>query len=99
MGDAFAVEQIDCASQVGSGALPVETVPSAGLAIRARNTSGKTLAALSNALRALPMPVIGRIEDNALVLDLRCLEDGDAFLANLAKLDPGAPAVAQESKP
>ena len=36
------------------------------------------------------MPVIGRIEDNALVLDLRCLEDGDAFLANLAKLDLGA---------
>ena len=90
LGDAFTVEQIDCASQIGSGALPVETVPSAGLAIRAKNTSGKTLIALSNALRALPMPVIGRIADNALVLDLRCLEDSDAFLANLAKLDLGA---------
>ena len=34
LGGAFTVEQIDCASQIGSGALPVETVPSAGLAIR-----------------------------------------------------------------
>ena len=90
LGDAFMVEQIDCASQIGSGALPVETVPSAGLALRAKNASGKALVALSNALRALPMPVVGRIADNALVLDLRCLEDGDAFLANLAKLDLGA---------
>jgi L-seryl-tRNA(Ser) seleniumtransferase len=37
------------------------------------------------------VPVIGRIEEQALVLDLRCLEDGDAFLANLAKLDLAAP--------
>jgi L-seryl-tRNA(Ser) seleniumtransferase len=39
-------------------------------------------------LRKLPIPVIGRIEDNALIFDLRCLEDGDKFVANLAKLDP-----------
>ena len=31
---AFTVEPVDCASQIGSGALPIETVPSAGLAIR-----------------------------------------------------------------
>jgi len=93
LGDAFTVEQIDCASQIGSGALPVETVPSAGLAIRpkASRGAGRALNALAAALRALPVPVIGRIEEQALVLDLRCLEDGDAFLANLAKLDLAAP--------
>jgi L-seryl-tRNA(Ser) seleniumtransferase len=92
LGSAFAVEQTDCASQVGSGALPTETVPSAGLAIRptmARG-AGTALAALAAALRKLPMPVIGRIEANTLILDLRCLEDGDKFVANLAKLDLGA---------
>jgi L-seryl-tRNA(Ser) seleniumtransferase len=93
LGGAFTVEQIDCASQIGSGALPVETVPSAGLAIRpkASRAAGRALNALASALRALPVPVIGRIEEQALVLDLRCLEDGDAFLANLAKLDLAAP--------
>ncbi|HKS62326.1 MAG TPA: L-seryl-tRNA(Sec) selenium transferase, partial [Xanthobacteraceae bacterium] len=93
LGEAFTVVDIDCASQIGSGALPVETVPSAGLAIRpnASRGAGRALNALASALRALPVPVIGRIEEQALVLDLRCLEDGDAFLANLAKLDLAAP--------
>ncbi len=40
---------------------------------------------------ACPGPVIGHIADQALVLDLRCLEDGDAFVANLAKLRLEAP--------
>ena len=47
------------------------------------------LEALAAALRALPVPVIGRIENQALVLDLRCLEDEAGFTANLAGLDPG----------
>jgi L-seryl-tRNA(Ser) seleniumtransferase len=92
LGSAFEVEQTDCASQIGSGALPTETVPSAGLAIRpgVARGGGAALASLAAALRRLPMAVIGRIEGNALILDLRCLEDGDKFLANLAKLDLGA---------
>jgi L-seryl-tRNA(Ser) seleniumtransferase len=31
--------------------------------------------------------VVGRIEDKALFLDMRCLNDEDAFIANLATLD------------
>ena len=78
-----------CASQIGSGALPMETVPSFGLAIRPRaaKRSGRLLAALSTALRRLPVPVVGRIEDKALILDLRCLDDEKGFIANLATLD------------
>jgi len=89
LGESFTVEPVDCASQIGSGALPVETVPSAGLAIRPKDTRqhGRALNALAAALRRLPIPVIGRIEGQALVLDLRCLEDGDGFLENLARLE------------
>jgi L-seryl-tRNA(Ser) seleniumtransferase len=92
LGEAFTVALTDCMSQIGSGALPTETVPSAGLAIRptVARGAGTALSHLAAALRQLPMPVIGRIEDNALILDLRCLEDGDKFLANLASLDLGA---------
>ena len=88
IGDGFDVAITACASQIGSGALPMETVPSAGLAIkpRAAKRSGRLLAALSMALRRLPVPVVGRIEDQALILDLRCLDDEAAFTANLATL-------------
>ena len=35
-------------------------------------------------LRELPRPVIGRIEKDRLVLDLRCVGDEEAFLSNLS---------------
>jgi L-seryl-tRNA(Ser) seleniumtransferase len=55
---------------------------------------GRALAALAAALRALPVPVIGRVVEGALLLDLRCLEDEQAFLDQLPLLRqplPGAP--------
>jgi L-seryl-tRNA(Ser) seleniumtransferase len=88
VGDAFEVAIVACASQIGSGALPMEKVPSAGLAIRVRGAKrgGRALTALSIALRQLPVPVVGRIDDNRLIFDLRCLDDEAAFIANLAAL-------------
>ena len=78
----------DCASQIGSGALPLETLLSSGLAIRprARKDAGRRLAALATALRGLPIPVVGHIADGALVLDLRCMEDEEGFVAQLPAL-------------
>ena len=84
-----AVEVRACASQIGSGALPLETLPSAALALVPPGDSGRALNALAAALRGLPMPVVGRIADGALLLDLRCLEDEAGFLASLAALAPG----------
>jgi L-seryl-tRNA(Ser) seleniumtransferase len=92
LGDGFAIEIVDCASQIGSGALPLENLPSAGLAIRPRAArgAGRALKRLADGLRRLPVPVIGRIEDGAQILDLRCLEDDAGFVTNLAALDLGA---------
>ena len=66
----YRVEAAALHSQIGSGALPLETLPSAALCFR-----GVAPDALEARLRALPLPVIGRIRDDALWLDLRCLED------------------------
>lgn len=89
VGDTFSVGVIACASQIGSGALPLETVPSAGLTIRPNATrgGGRALEGLAAALRRLPVPVIGRVEDQSLIFDLRCLEDEKGFLASLATLN------------
>jgi len=83
-GPDFTVEICACNSQIGSGALPLATIPSAGLAIRAR-TRGGMLEKLSVRLRALHVPVIGRIEDDALKLDLRCLADEELFMVAMAE--------------
>lgn len=84
LGTAFTVTVTECASQIGSGALPLSTVPSAGLSIVPKDGSGSALTALGASLRALPLPVIGRIEKGTLVLDLRCLDDESSFIRNLS---------------
>jgi len=88
LGGAASVEVIACDSQIGSGALPTQRIASAGLAIRPaqRRGAGTALNRLAAAMRALPVPVIGRIQDGRLVLDLRCLEDEAGFAAQLAEL-------------
>jgi L-seryl-tRNA(Ser) seleniumtransferase len=88
LGDGFAVEVMECRSEIGSGALPRETIPSAGLGVRpaGRRGGGHALAGLVSALRGMPIPVVGRIENGALILDMRCLDDEAGFVANLAAL-------------
>ncbi len=89
VGASFAVAVCECRSQIGSGALPLDTIASAGLVIRS-DAGGRALDRLAAALRGLDRPVIGRIEDGGLVLDLRCLSDEAAFLSNLSALDARA---------
>ncbi|MGA7324462.1 MAG: L-seryl-tRNA(Sec) selenium transferase [Rhodomicrobium sp.] len=87
-GKACSVRVIACASQIGSGSLPLETLPSAGIAIAPaeRKGAGRKLDLLASAFRGLPIPVIGRIRDGELILDLRCLDDEAAFLVQLQDL-------------
>ncbi|MDY0883672.1 L-seryl-tRNA(Sec) selenium transferase [Dongia soli] len=82
LGAGFSVEPVPCKSQIGSGALPLETVPSIGLKLRPVPHAGDRLGHLVAALRRLPVPVIGRVADGALLLDLRCLEEEAGFLAS-----------------
>jgi len=82
VGDKASVDVIDCESQIGSGALPTQRIASAGLALRPGTVR------MAAAFRALPVPVLGRLQDGAFMLDLRCLEDEAAFAAQLDRLAP-----------
>ncbi|MDR5825305.1 L-seryl-tRNA(Sec) selenium transferase [Caballeronia sp. LZ043] len=92
IGDAFVVSAEPMFSQIGSGALPVDVLPSYGLAVRLANGKrpGSQLNRIEKRLRELPRPVIGRIADGALRLDLRCLEEGDETLFIAQLRGPGA---------
>lgn len=89
LGEDIVVSPVSCRSQIGSGALPLETLPSAGLALKPKG-GGRAPEELGEALRRLPWPVIGRVAEGALVLDLRCLEDEVSFCQSLAQLRAGA---------
>ena len=88
LGDGFEVACGACTSQIGSGALPLETIPSAGIAItpRAKKQAGRQLEALATAFRRLPIPVIGHIEKGALLFDMRCLDAETQFVEQLDRL-------------
>ena len=88
LGQTFSVSIILCKSQIGSGSLPVEKLDSVALSIKPDgHGKGTALKRLSQAFRRLPIPVIGRIQDGALILDLRCLDDVKGFEEQLIKLD------------
>jgi len=82
-----AVEIVEARSQIGSGALPVSLLPSAGLALRPVSRAGKAVERLAQLFRDLPIPVIGHITGGALIFDLRCLEDQAGFTGQLALLN------------
>ena len=96
VGPAYAVRTLVLHSQIGSGARPVDLLPSAGLAITpapAGRGSGAALKRLEAAWRGLPVPVIGHVRDGALCLDLRCLEDESMFIRQLPHLASTLPAA------
>jgi L-seryl-tRNA(Ser) seleniumtransferase len=90
VGDAYEVSDAPMVSQIGSGALPIDLLPSHGLAIRSVKGKRGSLGQLESLLRGLPRPIIGRVAEKTLWLDFRCLEPGDeaAFVAQWGNLRP-----------
>jgi L-seryl-tRNA(Ser) seleniumtransferase len=94
LGERARVQVLACRSQIGSGSLPVDRLPSACVAIGApegARRAGRLPERLAEAMRGLPIPVVGRIEDGELRLDMRCLDGDAAEAAFVAQL----PALAQ----
>lgn len=88
LGNDFEIGIADCAGQIGSGALPVESLESNAITIMPITARGRgaALKRLAADMRALPVPIIGRVQDDALWLDLRCLDDVAGFREQLKKL-------------
>jgi L-seryl-tRNA(Ser) seleniumtransferase len=77
LGDVYVVTAASMTSQIGSGALPVERLPSYGLCVRKAAAKRGSLTRLEAMLRELARPIIGRIAEKALWLDMRCLDAAD----------------------
>jgi L-seryl-tRNA(Ser) seleniumtransferase len=75
LGGAAEAGTVAVRSQIGSGSLPVDLLDSHAIAV---SVPGKrrsaAAAAIAQAFRALPAPVIGRVKDGAFIMDLRCLD-------------------------
>lgn len=82
--DHFELRSEPCWSQIGSGSLPVDRLPSYALTFTPLDGRGATLEGLAQRWRSLPQPVIGRINDGKLWLDLRCLEQEGALVEALS---------------
>jgi L-seryl-tRNA(Ser) seleniumtransferase len=61
-------------ARAGGGALPTQDLPSRCLCIR---SSACSAAALERRLRAANPPIIGRVEENLFIMDVRTLQDGE----------------------
>lgn len=69
-------------SQIGSGAMPIESLPSFGLVVHyaGSDKAGRQIMQLERWLRNQSQPIIGRIHKNAIYLDCRCLTAQQASL-------------------
>lgn len=82
LGSEFSVDIVESASQIGSGALPVEELPTVALRVTHPTMSPDAIARL---FRGAEPPVIGRIKDDAFQLDLRTVEDASVLAVKFEK--------------
>ncbi len=79
LGDGFTVESQASTAQVGSGALPIEALPTIVITIEHQKIAA---AALAQKFRAADPPIIGRINDDRFLLDLRMIFDAGDLIPN-----------------
>jgi L-seryl-tRNA(Ser) seleniumtransferase len=81
----FILRSEACWSQIGSGSLPIDRLPSYALTFAPVDGRGASLEHLAQQWRQLAQPIIGRINDGKLWLDLRCLEQESALIEALTQ--------------
>jgi L-seryl-tRNA(Ser) seleniumtransferase len=82
LGGDFRLEVVSSSSQIGSGAQPAEEIPSRAVRVTHPGLPPQGIAAMFRAARP---PVIGRIADDAFLLDVRTVDDAAAFAVSFSK--------------
>ena len=75
---------IESEAQIGSGALPDQTIDSIGVILQHPSFSAQKLA---DALRRCKTPIIGRIKADKVILDMRGADPLDELIINIQSLD------------
>ena len=90
IGDRFQLTLVPTKSQIGSGALPIDVLPSWALAIRssAALNADQDIVELASNLRLGEPSIIGRIHDSQLLFDLRTLYDPEPLIAAFKAIHP-----------
>jgi len=79
LGNDFQLSLQDSTSQIGSGALPTEELPTVVITIAHPKRSAN---AIAKQFRQADPPIIGRIEDDKFLLDLRTIFEADDLIPN-----------------
>ena len=80
LGQGFTLKLDDSTSQIGSGSLPTEEIPSKVLAIQNQAMGAEKI---SQMFRMAVPPILGRVKDNRFLLDLRAVFDPEDLIPNL----------------
>jgi L-seryl-tRNA(Ser) seleniumtransferase len=80
LGDGFIVALEESTSQIGSGALPTEELPTVVIAIENKSAGGAIR--IAERFRRADPPIIGRIRDDRFLLDLRAIFDPAELIPN-----------------
>ena len=70
----LSVDLIDTTSRPGGGALPLLTLPSKGVGVKVQGISAN---AVEEQMRHHEIPIIGRIEEDLFIMDLRTISDDE----------------------
>ncbi|MBT5462664.1 MAG: L-seryl-tRNA(Sec) selenium transferase [Gammaproteobacteria bacterium] len=91
LGQDFDAALVNAKSQIGSGALPIDLLPTWAIAISARGTThpNEAIMSLATRLRQIDTPILGRITGSRLLLDLRTLYSPERLLAGLKAVNAG----------
>jgi L-seryl-tRNA(Ser) seleniumtransferase len=79
LGDGFRLMLEDSTSQIGSGALPTEELPTVVIAVEHKSLTSTRIA---EKFRAANPPIIGRIKEDRFLLDLRTIFDPQELIPN-----------------